>query len=488
MRVLLSTEGTYPYVRGGVGTWADQLVGGLPHHRFEVVAVIDNPVYELGYRVPSHVTIHPVPLWGLELTDEHSGRGGVWRAMSTTRRTIARRFAPAWEMFVSQLVGSTSADYDALGAAVATLAYLSLSLDLRAALRDPATFAVLSEALHREPAYAAAPLDETLDFMRALYRFLLPLAVDLGPVDLVHTSAAGICALPAIVAKYRHDVPLLVSEHGVYLRERLLALATADKTHQALYSRLYHAIVSLTYAEASVIAPVCDYNRGWEIELGADPDRIEVIHNGVDPSDFDARPAPDPPAPPVLGYIGRIDPLKDLASLLEAVALLAGSRPELRLRVWGPDSDPVYAARCRERAAAPDLAGVVSFEGPTRDPASAYAACHAVVSSSISEGFPYGVIETMLCARPLIATDVGGVTEALGDEGVLVTPRDPPALARAIAGILDESPQIRTERGRRLRDRALARFTAARCTRAYDELYHRLAPASAITPAEPALT
>lgn len=474
MRVLLCTEGTYPYVRGGVSTWVDQLVNGMPQHHFEVAAVVDNPIYKLAYDPPPNAHVMPVPLWGLELVDEYSAVGrGTRRALATTRRAIARRFAPVWEMFITQLVGPTSPDYDALGAAVATLAYVSMSLDLRAALRDPSTFDVLMSALSQRPEYAEAPLGQTIDFAQSLYRFLLPLTVDVPPVDIAHTSAAAICALPAIVAKYRHDVPLVVSEHGVYLRERLLALATANDTYQALYARFYEGLVSLAYAEATVIAPVCDYNRGWELELGADDARIEVIHNGVDPDGFTTQPLPD--GPPVIGFVGRLDPLKDVECLLNAVALLAPRWPGLRLRIWGPDSDPAYAARCRARAAAPDLASVVSFEGMTTDPSSAYAACHVVVSSSISEGFPYGVIEAMLCGRAVVATDVGGVAEALGDGGITVAPREPVRLALAIDTLLDDGRDECAARGRRLRQRAMSEFSAEQCISSYDRLYHRLA-------------
>jgi len=95
------------------------------------------------------------------------------------------------------------------------------------------------------------------------------------------------------------------------------------------------------------------------------------------------------------------------------------------------------------------------------------------VLSSLSEGFPYSVIEAMTCGRPCVATDVGGVTEAIGDTGLAVPPRNADALANACLLLLRDK-NLRLRLGSAARARALEFFTVDRAVGAFDELYVRL--------------
>jgi glycosyltransferase involved in cell wall biosynthesis len=96
-----------------------------------------------------------------------------------------------------------------------------------------------------------------------------------------------------------------------------------------------------------------------------------------------------------------------------------------------------------------------------------------VAFASISEAFPYALIEAMLTTAAIVATDVGGVREALADTGLLVYPRDPVALAEAIC-ILLRWPDGRARLGARARDRALRWFTEQRFVEAHRLSYARL--------------
>jgi glycosyltransferase involved in cell wall biosynthesis len=100
----------------------------------------------------------------------------------------------------------------------------------------------------------------------------------------------------------------------------------------------------------------------------------------------------------------------------------------------------------------------------------AYAAGQVVVLCSISEGFPYTLIEAMTCGRPCVATDVGGVTEAIGDTGLVVPPRRPAELAQACLALLRDGDRRRAL-GRAARQRALEYFTVDRAVSAFDEIY-----------------
>ena len=130
---------------------------------------------------------------------------------------------------------------------------------------------------------------------------------------------------------------------------------------------------------------------------------------------------------PTLVFAGRIDPLKDLDTLVRAFALVREQVPDARLRLFGgvPAGNEAYAAQIRELVADLGLEGCATFEGPVSPVSQAFAAGHVVVQSSLSEGLPLTVIEAAISGRPTVVTDVGGMPEAAGRGGVVVPPRRP---------------------------------------------------------------
>src|SRR6202045_1433233 len=104
--------------------------------------------------------------------------------------------------------------------------------------------------------------------------------------------------------------------------------------------------------------------------------------------------------------------------------------PAARLRMFGspPSGRDSYLQRCRALAAELGIDKAAVFEGRVENIRDAYQAGSIVVLCSVSEGFPYSLIEAMTCGRACVATDVGGVTEALGDTGLVVAPRNPERL------------------------------------------------------------
>jgi glycosyltransferase involved in cell wall biosynthesis len=295
-------------------------------------------------------------------------------------------------------------------------------------------------------------------------------------VDVTHCVANGLAVLPALAAKWRHGTPLLLTEHGIYLRERYLGFRGAPYRYpvKALHLAFLRRLCAAAYRQADLIAPGNVYNRRWEQRLGADPANIRTVYNGVDPADF--PPAAGEPDVLTVSWAGRIDPIKDLETLLHAFALVHRSLPAARLRLFGgtPKGGEAYLERCRALADQLGIGAVATFEGRVENIRDAYAAGHVVVLSSISEGFPYTVIEAMTTGRVCVATDVGGVAEAVGDTGLVVPPRDPARMANAITRLLRD-PELRRTLGERARRRALEHFTVDRAIGTFDELYRFLA-------------
>ncbi|GAA3448528.1 GT4 family glycosyltransferase PelF [Dactylosporangium matsuzakiense] len=473
MRVVLVNEGTYPYATGGVTTWCDQLVRGLSEVEWDLVAIVgtepDRPAIELPGNVRS---LRAVPVWG----PARPARGRVERAAGLLCRGM---------------LGDSPADLVLFAEGLRALAGLALGRTRfgRRTGRHPLAGAGLADILLDAWARAAADgirlprltLREADEAAVLLEHALRPLAADVpDDAHLVHANANGLSAMVALATKWRLGVPFMMTEHGVYLRERYLAAGPQTPGVKTALLRFHRALARLAYWEADLITPVSGFNARWAVRHGADPAKLAVIGNGVDPDRF--PPLTTEPDAPVISWVGRVDPLKDLETLIRALAIVRQSIPDARLHLAGPvpAGNESYAADCRAVAAGLRLTDAVTWAGPCRTSRDAFAAGQVAALSSISEGMPYTVLEAMMCGRPTVSTDVGGVAEAVGNAGLVVPPRDPAALAAACVAFLS-SAEFRAAIGRSGRERALSEYTLDRCLSAYRTKYSSLVGAPART-------
>jgi polysaccharide biosynthesis protein PelF len=172
-------------------------------------------------------------------------------------------------------------------------------------------------------------------------------------------------------------------------------------------------------------------------------------------------------------WVGRVDPLKDLATLIEGFALLVKRVPDARLRLFGPTpaGNEDYEAEMRAIVDSHGLNDAVTFEGPISPVSAAYHAGHVVALTSISEGLPYTAIEAMMCGRATVSTEVGGVPEVVGDAGLLVPPRDPAKLAVALERVLVDV-RLRSQLAVAARERAYACFQLDDMLATFRGIYH----------------
>ncbi|MEW6583842.1 MAG: GT4 family glycosyltransferase PelF, partial [Actinomycetota bacterium] len=342
---------------------------------------------------------------------------------------------------------------------------------LHAAWRDTAPDSRTSQRHAWAPTVADAVWASDL-----VEHLLRPLWATPPEARLTHSVSNGLAALVGMAAKWVHGTPFLLTEHGVYLRERYLAALEAgahSRPVRSLLLRFYRLLTGATYAVADLVAPVCEYNLRWQLRCGADPASVRPVHNGVDPDRF--SPGFDEPDEPTLAWVGRVDPLKDVETLIRAFGEVRRRMGGVRLRMFGPTppGNEWYRERCERLIADLGLEGAATFEGRAASVRAAYHAGHVVVLSSVSEAFPYTVIEAMASGRPTVSTDVGGVREAVGDAGLVVPPRDPGAIAAACLDLLGD-PGRRRHLGRAARERVLTQFTLQRFLHTYRDVYDGL--------------
>ncbi|HET8930120.1 MAG TPA: GT4 family glycosyltransferase PelF, partial [Acidimicrobiales bacterium] len=312
--------------------------------------------------------------------------------------------------------------------------------------------------------------------LQRLEHLLRPLVRPAPRADVCHSAANGLGVLVALAAKWDHGTPFILAEHGIYLRETLLANGpdTMPAAARRLLLTFVRRLTQTGYEVADLITPGSDYNRRWERIEGISDERIRCIHNGIDPDAF--CDAGDEPDEPVITWVGRINPLKDPKTLLRAFARIHHSVPEARLRIYGTaaQGDEDYARECRQLLDDLDLRGSASFEGRIPDAADAYRQGQVVMLTSISEGFPFALIEAMSCGRPTVATDVGGVSEAVVDPSLLAPPRDDEQLAANCLRLLADR-SLRRSFGAAGRRKVVASFTLDACLQAHRSCYRELA-------------
>jgi glycosyltransferase involved in cell wall biosynthesis len=435
--VLLTTEGTYPYVTGGVSTWAHQLVTGLAEKQFVVYSVVANTSMAIRYEPPPNLAhMIQVPLWGTEDNAEFNPRPGwIARQLRRPGRHFEQEFLPAYaQLVISVALGEGGPDD--LVAALCALSVYADRYSLKRAMRDGRTWRLFRDTLAAHPLYQRLTTYEAIDLARSVYRYLAPLDYPAELPQVVHASAAAFCAIPAVVLRERWGVPFLLTEHGVYYRERLLALGRnrTNSPYRVFLSNFYAAVVAMAYSRADLVSPVARFNATWEEKLGVDADKIHPMPNGVDPERFPlTRPAGSGDGPLTLVSVARLERLKDIHTLLRAFAIVRNRIPGVTLQIHGPESDVAYARGCYALAEQLGLGSSCVFRGPTADVGQALNDGDIAVLSSISEGFPFAAVEGLMAGRPMVATEVGGVPEVIMPPyGRLVPPGRPLELADGI--------------------------------------------------------
>ncbi|MDW8099049.1 MAG: GT4 family glycosyltransferase PelF [Anaerolineae bacterium] len=491
LTVCLVTEGTYPYYVGGVSTWCDLLIKGLPEVHFVLMSLVADPgarpVFELA---PNVIKLIPVPLWGISEVLELERHLSFWQIIRRKRSApisaIQSVFLPIFQRFLNALWSQT-APPEAFGQALLDMKSYFEHHDYDVTMRSfPVWECFLEESRQGYQRFwepfgleRSATLLDATEAMRLLYRWLTVLTVEFPQVDVMHSAAAGLCSIPGILARQRYGTPFLLTEHGVYLRERLLALVRSkmslfDQTFQALFAQ---RLTEASYFFADQIAPGSNYNQRWEIHNGAKPERIQTIYNGPDPAEFTPLDRHRPPdAPATIVWLGRIDPLKDLHTLIRAAAIVHQEMPSVRFVLYGkaPKGNEAYYEQCLALRDELGLRDVVIFAGFAASAEAAYNEGDFVILSSVSEGFPYSMVEAMMCGRTVVGTAVGGVPEALDGCGIIVEPRNPVEMAAACLRLL-RNPELTRELGRKARERAIARFSLQQCNASYLATYQRLA-------------
>lgn len=454
--ICLLLEGTWPYVRGGVSSWVNQLILGLPELTFSVVFIGGKreAYSQRRYDIPANV-VHMEELYIEEFWQPHVGAGKRPKTdaprdqLTNLYRVLHHPDAP------DPLMGE---------ALLAALAEGRLQLD--DVLYSRANWDVVTGGYHN---HCSAP--SFIDFFWTLRSIQAPLVLlaqtarQLPRARVLHSISTGYAGLLGCILKRLWRCEYVLSEHGIYTKERKIDLAQAswigedpmealggglDSTTgyiRALWIRYFERIGLLAYRSADPIISLYAGNRQRQIKDGADPTRTRIIPNGIDLDRWgDVLALRGEGAVPVVGFVGRVVPIKDLKTFIRAIRGVVSALPEAEAWIVGPeDEDPAYAAECRSLVSSLGLEDKVRFLG-FQDIRDILPQLGVMVLTSISEAQPLVILEAWCAGTPVVSTDVGSCRElieggtwedrALGPAGEVVAIADPQATARAILDLL----------------------------------------------------
>lgn len=481
LRIVLAGEGTYPYEVGGVSVWAHLLIQNLEDMDFILMPIMMHPYVKIKYDIPANVIdILKVPLWGTEEPTEYVRTipfsSIVYAKIRTTENIIKEKFLPIFENLLDHVYNKKE-DMEELGDTFLEFYIFFQKYDYHTTFRSKLVWDTFKDKIAE--IYADVEEDvpsvyDTVEALRYMYRFFITLLPPIPYADIYHSSAAAFCGLPCLIAKKLHGSRFLLTEHGIYIREQMLQASRVKmplRTKEFLMN-LITMVARLNYFHADVISPVCNYNKRWEVKWGANPSRIHTIYNGIDTDRFKRMDVSRSPRPTVV-MIARIDPLKDIESFIHTCALVAKQIPDVLFKMYGPKLDADYYDRCEALVDTLGIGGNFIFAGLTSNPAEAYNEGDVVMLTSISEAFPFVVIEAMACEKVIVSSDVGGTKEVLEGFGFVVKPKDYKQFAEKVLMVLNDKTMAE-EMGIAAREHILNGFRIEDMVLNYRNLYQRL--------------
>jgi polysaccharide biosynthesis protein PelF len=478
-KVLLVNWDSYPNVMsGGVYSWEKILVESMSDYDFTVINLLSNPNVNGRFTTPSHVSkVIDIPLFGSNRYEEfyeEPGRPLLDKISRTKEHVIVQEFIPLFRQFLENII-SNDCDPKKLSELIFSLHKFLQVYDSKKCLEHTLAWEAFLGQLEKDPLYREMTMREALTAFQIIQRNMQILSLDIPKVDLVHCSLAWFPAMIAVYAKMEHGCPIIITEHGVAFRELLLYYNAylRDEPSNIFWKLFSRNVVRTVYSMADVIAPVCYANARWEESLGVEPAKIKVIYNGVDMTKFRPLEVERKDTRPTVACIGRVDVFKDIVNLIQSIRYVKEQVPDVQCLIYGASTDLEYSLRCVNMAATLGLNDSVRFMGKVKDPEVAYNAADVVVISSITEGFPFAIIEAMACGKGIVATDVGGIKEALEGCGLLVRSSHPQELACAIVKLLKDK-ELSAKLGEAAIKRISQGFTIEQSLDQYREQYEQL--------------
>lgn len=461
--IMLFSEGTYPYIKGGVSSWILQLMKGLPEFTFGVCFIgaqdtIDGKKMQISYEFPpnlKHLEVHY--LFDNKDMPSPKKREGDEKGFEAIR----------------ELHASFKKDKFQIPKMLQDISFYTKEVTFEDFLFSKRAWQFIDETYTKN--CPDVPFIDYFWTLRNIHKpiWLLANIVDKLPkTKIYHSPSTGYAGFLGALASYHTNRPFFLTEHGIYTRERKIDMFSADWIEFKKPSLLqqpeeYNYIKRMWVNFFDKIGLFC-YNRSnytfslfsgaqkIQISYGADDNKTFVIPNGVDVEGLGATIKERLETPkPIITLIGRVVPIKDIKTFIRAIKIASITIPDIQGWIVGPvEEDMEYLDECqqmaislglkRKRQVFQDNKSNMSLEEIVLDRDTIKFFGHSNIKeilpksalqtlSSISEGMPLVILEGFAAGVPCVATDVGSCRDLI--EGGLDDEDKSIGLAGAITGI-----------------------------------------------------
>lgn len=470
MKICMIAEGCYPYVIGGVSGWVHNLIKLFPEIEFNLVSIVADRSYRgrFAYKLPDNLTeVYEVYLQDVEWV----GNARV----KSNRISLKKKEVEALR---SLIIGE---DVDWV---TVFRMFNRQDISVNNLLMSPQFLEITKEFYRLR--YVNIIFSDFLWTLRSMY---LPLFLALKFVppkaDIYHSVSTGYAGIIGCKAVSLYpDARLLISEHGIYTREReeeIIKAKWVQNVYKTIWIDQFRKMSKCAYYFGDLVTSLFEEARSLQLNLGCPISKTVITPNGIDTEAFKDIPMKDPDDPYInIGAVIRVTPIKDVKTMINAFYFAYKKQPRLKLWIMGPlDEDPEYVDECMELVRMLKAENIV-FTGriDTRD---YIGKMDFLILTSISEGQPLSILEGFAAKKPCIATNVGncnglihGENDSFGEAGIVVPVMNVSEIADAILKLAN-NPEMVKKMGENGYKRLMFRYRNAYMEETYRNIYKTLA-------------
>ncbi len=467
MRICLVIEGSYPYIKGGVASWVNTVIRAFPEHDFVLYTICaeDKMLGVYKYDIPENVVeIVENSLECIKFEESSNGLRyniGKEKDESLTNFFLGEEFDwfDLFELMKEKKLGNPT-DF----------------------LMSQNFFDYAKKIYDKE--FATTPFTDFIWTIRSMYLILFYILTQPVPeADIYHSVATGYAGVIAAYGKYLCGGKTIITEHGIYTRERegeIIKAKWVKGYWKELWIKFFYSLSNCSYKHADAVTALFNMNRTLQLELGCPEEKILTIPNGVELERFaDVGVRENNPDEVNIGAIVRVVEIKDIKTMIHAFALVKKEVPYAKLYIMGPiDEDPDYYKECIQNV---EMLGVkdVIFTGGV-DVVEYLKIMDFLLLTSISEGQPLAVMEGLAAKKAFVTTNVGdchdllfGFEDNFGQAGYIEYVMDHVAIAQSAIKLCNDY-ELRTQMGINGYNRIEAMYQKKDFLKQYDDLYNKL--------------
>lgn len=468
MKICIVAEGCYPYVVGGVSSWINNMIKSFPQMEFVVLSIVIDRSQsgKFAYQLPDNVSA----VYEAYLDDFDWGRA----AKHGRRTRLSKKEYRGLRSIVMNEDVDWSTIFDMFRKRRFSVDDLLMGADFLNIVKE-----------YYQARYPYIVFSDFLWTMRSIYLPLfLMLKTDIPKADIYHCASTGYAGVLGSMAKHFYKCGLLVSEHGIYTREReeeLLKAGWVEGIYKNIWIDQFCKMSRLAYDSADIVTSLYNHARELQNDLGCPAEKQRVTPNGISVAPLSNLPGKNNEDLEYIniGAVLRVTPIKDVKTMIRAFAFAKKENEKLKLWIMGPcDEDEQYANECFALVEALKVRDVV-FTG--RINVKDYLGrMDFTILTSISEGQPLTILESYAAHKPVIATDVGNCSELIygegdgcGTAGILTHIMNIEELAAAMLK-LASSQQLRDTMGECGYKRVMRRYQIFQMIQTYDDIYEEI--------------